>query len=260
MNIKPTPFAGAARPSMHSDAAAAPLKPNLLVFGDSLSDNGNTNALAPIAGHFNGRFTTSYVWNEYTAKLLDTNLINMAHGYATTDNELTVGVHNNHTIPSLHNQVTQWLQQNRQISQFNLDNDIVSVAIGSNDLLNNQDALLHAKINPFTFASQLAKNIARDVMLLKNAGYKNIFVWNLPAANKTPMFANTPVKRTIVNGAISALNTAISVALIPAKNQGVHLLDLNDLVGTCLRSEVLRELQITNSKGSCYADGRFDGT
>jgi phospholipase/lecithinase/hemolysin len=70
----------------------------IVVFGDSLSDEGNLFALdpsnVPASKYYQGRFSNGQVWVEYLAEadLLDAELVNNAYGAATTDGSSPPGL------------------------------------------------------------------------------------------------------------------------------------------------------------------------
>ncbi|KAF9288637.1 hypothetical protein BGZ68_010850 [Mortierella alpina] len=69
---------------------------NLVVFGDSFSDNGNvyklSNGAWPVASWYpNGRFTNGPNWADYVAKDRHLNMTNLAFGSATSDSETVQG-------------------------------------------------------------------------------------------------------------------------------------------------------------------------
>jgi phospholipase/lecithinase/hemolysin len=80
-----------------SVAAASPFS-HIVVFGDSLSDDGNLFALdpgnVPASKYYRGRFSNGPVWVEYLAgpDLLDATLVNNAYGGATTDGSTPPGL------------------------------------------------------------------------------------------------------------------------------------------------------------------------
>ncbi|KAI8326526.1 hypothetical protein GQ54DRAFT_319142 [Martensiomyces pterosporus] len=246
------------RSALVVNAAPAPVQPNLIVFGDSLSDNGNTAALTHNStGYWQGHASNSYVWNEYVAKLLDLKLENHAYGGATSNNVLSPVEIGNITIPSFHDQVDAWLQQNQSPSPFNLNNDIIQVEIGSNDVFRHLAGLLNGTTTVLSLAAQLSSNIGDDVQRLADAGYKNINVWNLPTLDRTPavlsLGAAALVKPLIafINGAISiAINSVI--ARSSSRTQGIHLLDLNHLMGVAFDPQVLAALGVVDSTDACY--------
>ncbi|KAJ2415986.1 hypothetical protein H4218_002260 [Coemansia sp. IMI 209128] len=232
-------------------AVAAPtsVKPNLIVFGNSLSDVGNTAALTGAPTYWNGRYSNSYVWNEYAAQILGLNLANHAYGGATSNNELSPASAKNITIPAYRDQVASWISANPNPSAYNLQNDLVGIEIGGNDILHRVTGLITGTVDVNEFASQLAASIAQDTQKLVSAGYKNIAIWNLPAVDKTPMVLSIGAG-ALISPIITAINSAVKTAVQPLP--GVRLLDLNNLMDVALQPAVLAALGITDSTTACY--------
>ncbi|KAJ2482937.1 hypothetical protein IWW56_000779 [Coemansia sp. RSA 2131] len=248
-------------------AAPVTVTPNLIVFGNSLSDTGNlAAAVGGSAGYFEGRASNSYVWNEYAAKILGMQLVNRAYSGATSNNELSPATSGNFSIPSFHDQVLMWLKETPNPSQFNLDNDVIEIEIGGNDILHNVVGLATGAIDLTDFATKVATTIATDMQLLATAGYKNIVLWNLPAVDKTPIVSGLnagalikPVVETI-NAATSAYVKTIAENNA-AKTDGIRVFDLNMLMNLALQPEALKHLGVTNSVEACYvqdADGKVN--
>ncbi|KAJ2235483.1 hypothetical protein H4R99_004963 [Coemansia sp. RSA 1722] len=237
-------------------AVAAPVatSPNLIVFGNSLSDIGNAASLTNSQAYWEGRYSNSYVWNEYTAKLLGMTLINHAYGGATSNNDLSPATAGSISIPSFHDQVTTWLEENPSPSQYNLDNDVIEIEIGGNDILHRASGLLLGTVDLNDFASKLAATISADVQRLVDAGYKNINLWNLPAVDKTPTISGFGAS-ALVKPVVAALNTAVRTAVegVAAKNNasGVRVFNLNGLMEIALQSDVLSALGITDFADAC---------
>ncbi|KAJ2834777.1 hypothetical protein GGI24_000239 [Coemansia furcata] len=229
-------------------SAAIPTRPNLIVFGNSLSDVGNTAALTNTPAYWEGRFTSSYVWNEYTAKILGMTLQNKAFGGATSNNILSPGAIGNTTIPSFRDQVTAWLQANPSPTSFNLKNDIVEIEIGGNDVHYHLEGLLTGTVNVVDFANQLAASIAADTQRLFAAGYKKVHLWNLPPVDQSPIIISLGAS-AIVKPVVAAINNAIKAAVQPL---GARILDLNDLTLVALKPNVLSAMGITVTTGACY--------
>ncbi|KAJ1781628.1 hypothetical protein LPJ59_007006, partial [Coemansia sp. RSA 2399] len=236
-----------------SVTVAAPVSTtsNFIVFGNSLSDNGNAAKLLNISAYWDGRYSNSYVWDEYTSKLLGMNLVNKAYGGATSNNDVTLGTSENITIPSFHDQVVDWLAANPSPGKFHLDNDVIQIEIGSNDILNNVDGLLNGTLSAATLATEVATSISTDIGSLIEAGYKNIALWNIPAIEKTPLATELDAS-TLVAPVVQTMNIEIAQiigALIDAsilKTRNVHIFDLYSLMTTCLESTVLTALGITD--------------
>ncbi|KAJ2157042.1 hypothetical protein GGF46_004773 [Coemansia sp. RSA 552] len=232
-------------------AAPADMVPNLVVFGNSMSDTGNAMALDPTLSHFDGRMSNSYLWDEYAAKLLGMQLVNRAYSGASTNNEFSpIRIATNATLPSLHDQVSMWLE--KKPTKFHLDNDVIEIEIGSNDIFYHMGDLLSGIVDLPTLASSIAGHIAAEVDALTAAGYKNVFVWNLPSIEKAPLAA-TMGSELMVAPIISAVNTAIGTALAAgSRAQGVHMLDLHSLMNIALEPNVLEALAITDSTTACF--------
>ncbi|KAJ2382033.1 hypothetical protein GGI23_007456, partial [Coemansia sp. RSA 2559] len=238
-------------------AAPASTTSNFIVFGNSLSDNGNAAKLLNAPAYWDGRYSNSYVWNEYVSDLLGMDLINKAYGGATSNNDISPASSNNITIPSFHDQVEAWLAANPSPSQFNLDNDIIQIEIGGNDILHNVEALVLGSLDLHTFATKVAKSVATDIQTLIDAGYKNIDLWNIPAIERTPTVLGLGAS-TLMKPVVESINSAIA-QLVGAvindnsdKTQNVHIFDLYSLMIACLEPQVLTVLGITDSTDACY--------
>ncbi|KAI9505290.1 GDSL-like Lipase/Acylhydrolase-domain-containing protein [Coemansia spiralis] len=243
-----------------SAAVAAPVATtaNFIVLGNSLSDNGNTGALLHTTAYWDGRFSNSYVWDEYTAKLLGMNLVNLAYGGATSNNAISPVVQNGITIPSLHDQVNMLLAKYPSPSQFHLENDVIQIEIGGNDIFAAIDGLLNGTLSLQTFAMEVGQSIASDIQTLVDAGYKNIDLWNLPVIQKTPMVVSNPTYSAYAGAVVATMNSAIKQLVETvaennkAKTQGIHVFDLFSLMTAALEPQVLAALKITDSTDACY--------
>ncbi|KAJ1994267.1 hypothetical protein GGI25_005993 [Coemansia spiralis] len=252
-------FAGAVTLLFASVVAAEPISDtaNLIVLGDSLSDNGNTAALLKSEAYWDGRYTNGYVWNEYTSRLLGMSLINMAYANASSNNDITFMSSDGITIPSLHDQVHMLLAKYPSPNQFHLDNDAIQIGIGSNDLFEHAVGLLAGTVNLQDLAIRIAQSISTDIQLLINVGYKNIDLWSVPPLDKTPkviaLSASAYVKPMVerVNSIISQYVGEV-ISNNSAKTQSVHIFDLYSLVNNCLEPQVLAALDISDYKDACY--------
>ncbi|PIA19723.1 hypothetical protein COEREDRAFT_5534 [Coemansia reversa NRRL 1564] len=259
MQFKTKAFFACAVASIHVFVTAAPIstKPNLIIFGNSLSDNGNAAELRHTDGFWEGRWSNSYVWDEYTAKILDMKLVNRAYSGATSNNKLSPAIYGNITIPSFHDQVNTWLKTNPNPSQYNLENDVIEIEIGSNDVLYSVTGLVSGAIDISKFATRLSDSIMNDIRRLLSAGYKNIVLWNLPAIEYVPS-VNSLGASSLVKPIIGIINSAIKGAInklideYREETQGIHLFDLNTLIGLALLPTSLQALGITDSTGVCY--------
>ena len=146
---------------------------NIVIFGDSLSDNGNlyaqTKKLVPDARqYYQGRFSNGLVWVEYLADKLQIygSLYNYAHGGASTDSLAP---------PGLFSQINSFLVK-QPFSTDMKSNSLVIIWIGANDFLiyNKKD---------YTSSSE---NIAQCLEALAVQGFSNILVLNLPNLGDIP--------------------------------------------------------------------------
>ncbi|KAJ2538669.1 hypothetical protein EV175_006434 [Coemansia sp. RSA 1933] len=194
------------------------------------------------------------------------NLVNKAYGGATSNNEITLGTTENITIPSFHDQVVDWLAANPSPGKFHLDNDVIQIEIGSNDILNNVMNLLNGTVTLANLATKVATSIATDIQSLIDAGYKNIALWNIPAIEKTPLATElqasalvTPVVQTMNNELVLQVNNVIDASI--QKTQNVRIFDLYSFMITCLDTQILSALGITDTADACYvadADGSIE--
>jgi phospholipase/lecithinase/hemolysin len=145
---------------------------NIVVFGDSLSDNGNFYALypswIPLEYYYQGRFSNGPVWVEYLTDedFLDCNLVDNAYGGATTD-----GI----TPPGLISQVSTYIG-----STTVEDNTLFIIWIGANDFLN-------GSVDYQSSANSIG--LALDDLAM--FGAEDILIINLPDLGATPRYLGT---------------------------------------------------------------------
>jgi phospholipase/lecithinase/hemolysin len=195
---------------------------NLFVFGDSLSDNGNsgvlTNGAFPPPPYVQNRFTNGkvaveYLWDHYNpgntsfAPSLQ-NGTNFAIGGATTgkENNLEVG---NYPQPIFANRGNAWQLNSFKTSNtsFNPGTSLFTIWLFPNDVFyyrstsgssagtfDGQDGTPIS----FTQIPQLAvDNIIGSIDELVVSGARNFLVMNSPDLSKTPAFLNTPLAPTM---------------------------------------------------------------
>ena len=178
-------------------AASAQTYNRLVVFGDSLSDNGNVYAVSgqPTSPpYYQGRFSNGPVFTEllgfnagrYTAGAPVTGSVNYAFGGARTDNALSP--------PGMRNQLAAYTGAGGTFGR----NDLVSVLGGANNIfgaLTAYGALTPAQQaaqNPQSFVQPVANAAATDINFIVNdiatRGAGTILVTNLPRLGITPQF------------------------------------------------------------------------
>ncbi len=175
-------------------SASAQSYSRLVVFGDSLSDNGNLFAVSgqPVSPpYFQGRFSNGPVFTEllgfnagrFTAGAPVTGSVNYAFGGARTDSSASP--------PGMRNQLAAYLGAGGTFGR----NDLVSVLGGANNLFQAIPAA-GASANPTGAISTVANAAAVDINFIVNsiatAGAGTILVSNLPRLGVTPQFNQGP--------------------------------------------------------------------
>ncbi|MEQ8846793.1 SGNH/GDSL hydrolase family protein [Botrimarina sp.] len=209
-------------------AQASPYS-DLVVFGDSLSDVGNTSAatfgIQPGAGYFDGRFSNGRVFTERLASGLGVGPLTrsgaggdaFAYGGAETDGP---GGFAGLFVDSLVEQVDDYVAR---LGGATIDPAALHVVfIGANDLLGGQT-------DPATPAGVVRAQLER----LVDAGARQLLGVNLPRLGLTPRFNNDPQQAAQIDEATLAFNAALSLGFdqIAAANPEVttHRLDAQRL-------------------------------
>jgi phospholipase/lecithinase/hemolysin/uncharacterized protein YhjY with autotransporter beta-barrel domain len=187
---------------------------DLLIFGNSLSDTGNSYALSPIVApgcgptppsppYFHGRFSNGPNWVDYTSQNLDISVENYAVGGAMSNNQNypPSGIYAG--LGGLFQQIGRFQQADGKISE----NQTVILEIGNNDFLN---VLSNPTAASFTLASlRLLGDISETVPVIQDFGAERIVVWNLPPLGQAPLF-NNPFFGLQNTGLNVAYDTAIA--------------------------------------------------
>lgn len=182
--------------SAMASAASAQTYNRLVVFGDSLSDNGNLyaatgNTTPTSPPYFSGRFSNGPVFTEllgfnagrYTAGAPVTGSVNYAFGGARTDSSAFP--------PGMRNQLLAYTGGGGTFGA----NDLVSILGGANNIF---QAVGPASVspNPTGFIQPVALSAAADINFIVNsvagAGAGTILVSNLPNLALTPQFNQGP--------------------------------------------------------------------
>jgi outer membrane lipase/esterase len=243
-----------------ASAANAQTYGRLVVFGDSLSDNGNLyaasgNTQPTSPPYFQGRFSNGPVFTELlgfnagrsAAGAPRTGSINYAYGGARTDSSAFP--------PGMRNQLLQYTGGGGTFSST----DLVSILGGANNIF---QAVPTAAVsgNPAGAIQPVALAAAADINFIVNsvatAGAGTILVGNLPNLAITPQFNQGPnaaaapladFAGTQFNGALlSGLMT--TAAARPGTN--IILMDLYK-IGTTLANNP-GAFGLTNAKDACF--------
>ncbi|MCP4994350.1 MAG: SGNH/GDSL hydrolase family protein [Gammaproteobacteria bacterium] len=173
----------------------------LVVFGDSLSDNGNLfavtgGAVPPSPFYWEGRSSNGPVWAENMATSLGVTLRDYAIAGATTG---TSNVWDDDFGASFGGLQTQ-------VNDYATGGAINTSALhviwaGSNNFLT-------IPTDPYAAAMQAVTEIVTSVMFLDSLGVTNIAVANLPDLGRTPRLAGT-----LYAGAATELSMGVNTAL-----------------------------------------------
>ncbi len=215
-----------------SQAALAGPFSQLVVFGDSLSDNGNlyaasggTDPLSP--PYYNGRFSNGPVWSDVVQSRTGVTVQNYAYGGATsgTDN---VASSFPGQYPGLQQQIQSFALANAAVAD---PNALYVVWAGSNDFI-----FLDPGAGPAAVAAlveEVITNIIVAVGSLKAMGAQNIVVGMLPDLGLTPRAQDLGVGAALTE--LSATVNAGLASILPMVVGDVDFFDafaaLNNIVG-----------------------------
>ncbi|KAJ1961939.1 hypothetical protein GGI12_002953 [Dipsacomyces acuminosporus] len=239
---------------------------SLIVFGDSMSDNGSTPHYSNYSHYWGDRYSNSYMWNEYAAKLLDLKLENWAIGGSTTDNKFAPVWGKHGLIPSVADVVPQYIANNTNASDFKKKNSIIAIDGGGNDFFYKLDDLRSGKLDLVRFLTKMVGNQINTIKLLLNAGYRKIYLLNMPSLTIIPAMAEygavdlVPKVERILNRVFSAHMAALYRS-VGEKAREVRLFDLQSLMETSAQKESLKALNITEVQDFCITtnpDGSFN--
>ncbi|MBD2252991.1 SGNH/GDSL hydrolase family protein [Nostoc parmelioides] len=250
----------------------------IYVFGDSLSDTGNTfqlsgglvdplNAVPPSPPYEPGRFSNGSIWVDYVGNKLGltptpiTNLlpdlnvsrplttpfptqgINFAIGGANSGQGNSFGF----PLPGVLEQVSAF-QALLQVNQQSLDpNALYTVSGGANDYLFPPQSSDPNRPQPYTNISQAVSNLAA-------IGAKNILVFNLPDLGKIPASGTNGRNPAMLTQATLDFNSNLAKNLDEIrKNQQVNIIeiDIYSLVNRVL--DTPSEFGFENVTNSCLS-------
>ena len=248
-----------------ASTASAQSYDRLVVFGDSLSDNGNLYAISgqPTSPpYYQGRFSNGPVFTEllgfnagrYTAGAPVTGSVNYAFGGARTDNAALP--------PGMRNQLLAYTGGGGTFGA----NDLVSVLGGANNLFQQLTAFAvlppaqQAVTNPQSFVQPTALAAAADINFIVNsvagAGAGTVLVSNLPRLGITPQFnqgAGAPLG-PLADFAGTTFNSALAAGLFTVAannpNSNIILMDLYKISDTLAGDP--GSFGLTNAHDACF--------
>lgn len=173
---------------------------DVVVFGDSFSDNGNgsyriSNGTWPPSQYFEGRFSNGPVWAELLASNLSAKLHDYAVGGSTTSNRLVQGFTGKGStipVPSTDEQVDGFL--GNVPKSLDIPSTLFVVSGGLNDLF----------FQPNLSAYQSKDVLAQQVKKLQSAGAQDFVFFNYYDASTIPFDTFTTVENKAQNEKWSA--------------------------------------------------------
>ncbi|MGH7021049.1 MAG: SGNH/GDSL hydrolase family protein, partial [Brevundimonas sp.] len=240
----------------------------LVVFGDSLSDNGNlyavTGGTTPTSPpYYQGRFSNGPVFTEllgfnagrYTAGAPVTGSVNYAFGGARTDSSASP--------PGMRNQLLAYTGAGGKFGA----GDLVSILGGANNIFQGIQAFQIAAAgnpaiaaNPTGYMAPISKAAAADINFIVNsvatAGAGTILVTNLPRLGTTPQFNQGPglPASPLADYAGTTFNTALHAGLMTVAagqpNSNIILMDLYKISDTLSGNP--GQFGLTNAKDACF--------
>ncbi len=161
--------------------AATPIK-NVVIFGDSLSDNGNlyefmNRQLPQSPPYYEGRFSNGPVWIEHLiASYFPDNPAPYLHDYAFGGAGVSAGEEDDEVLFTLGRQIKTYLKEHNDKAS---DDSLFIVWIGANNYL-------AAPEEEEQTLQDVNTGIAHGLQILVENGAKHILVLNIPDLGRTP--------------------------------------------------------------------------
>lgn len=195
------------------------------IFGDSLSDAGNT--VNPEPFNEGGRFTNGKVWNEYLAEMLALPVPTKSSNYKEGDSPADLatnfargGAMTNlgtatMSVPSIRQQIKGKINEKslgftRYKERFDAS-DLVSLWGGANNLFFSGQTQMFGKFEEG--GSRAAKEQIDSLSLLLHMDAAHVIVFNLPDIGKTPCYAASAEMAAKATSFCKAYNETLSSAL-----------------------------------------------
>lgn len=214
----------------------------LYVFGDSLSDTGNSfnaTGIPPSPPYYQGRFSNGPIWVDYLASDLGLSAQQQTN-YAFTG--ATTGSDNNtpggQNLPGLQQQIASYKATNTSADP----NALYVVWAGANDYLGGN----------VTSPSVPVSNLSTVVSTLASSGAKNILVANLPDLGKVPIANGNIQTEGLLSAATQAHNLGLSASLNSLSQQtntNIIQLDINSLFNSAIAQP--QSFGLTNVTDAC---------
>lgn len=272
ISVLPLTLVGGLPTAVKAASSSAQKFDAIYVFGDSLSDPGNTFEATqeniPPPPYYDGRFSNGPNWIDYLGQDLGLNPtpvtdvisgsaqptegINFAFGGATTGTDNTISL----TFPVFAGlpALQQEIQSFKSLVPTADPDALYIVWAGANDYLPTQGSFV-----PYTNPEVPLKNLSDAVTSLANAGAKNILVANLPDLGNTPVAYSVDQSFPGTSAALNALTEAHNTGLSTALNDLSQSFDINIIpfYVDSLFEEVLDnpgKFGFTNTTDACISD------
>ncbi|KAJ2145798.1 hypothetical protein IW142_002423 [Coemansia sp. RSA 564] len=136
----------------------------------------------------------------------------------------------------------------------NIANSTAILEIGANDVMNAIPDILDNKLSIGSFAKSLSDKVVSQLQMLKSAGFKNIYVANIPPLDKIPLMImqkQTKEARTIVSAYNQLLLAKTDIWAKASNISNFAMLDMNMFLQTALSKTVTNALGISDTTNSC---------
>jgi phospholipase/lecithinase/hemolysin len=219
----------------------------IILYGDSLSDNGNDfkNCQYPSAPYYKGRFSNGPTWFEYVAKGLPKyDVINNAYGGATTDNADAYSEYNNWVVPG-------FKQQIETLETGGTSKSLYLIYFGYNDLNSMINPGQYHIVNEDYDYHKVIKNVANGIKLLQNKYQaKNFLIINTIPFYHWPVVAEP--KKQQAKALIHSYNSQLKTSLKKIRGANFKFLDDN----TWFEQQIAHPeiLNLSTSIGPCAYD------
>jgi len=226
----------------------------VIVFGDSLSDNGNlhtaTAGIVGGAGYYQGRFTNGPVWPEYLSKKMGLDMYDWAVAASPSNAGSIFDLFK--TIPyTLQSELSNFTAAVAEVgmTQSELSKMLFTILIGGNnyifDVRSTPEGVSEDVIN---FADSLVK-----------LGAKHIIVINIPDVGCTPKFENEHCDNTQLRHQVMRTNALIAESVKSYKVQHpevtFYTVDLFKIADDIMLNP--ENFYVKNTKDRCYSGGYF---
>ncbi|PWA02715.1 hypothetical protein BB558_001146 [Smittium angustum] len=246
---------------MVATTLSAGIKPQLVVFGDTLSDIGNIENVTFVVPWWNGHFSTGPIWNEYLAYYKNYTLVSYAIGGATSNNTfVNMLAQDNVTTSSVPDQIVTYTGVfGGKYNTSALADDVVAIEIGANDFLRIALLLAGDEIDVPAFIDGLVSNIINSLQSLIEFGYRKLLVTDIPDFKTIPeVIAFGETVSFKIDEYVRAANTKLNVAAQKLATDNsesidyVRVVSFYNTLSAVTKKNVADALSITVVDKECY--------